>query len=100
MDRKERLRQQAIKEIEAFKQNICWVHGDQLIRGITEPSYGLPSGYDAKVQKRFPYHGLFVDLGCLAVPSDQTLGQTTNICPTCQKEAIVYLDSFEDEEEE
>ena len=55
---------------------------------------------DAEVQKRFPYHGLFVDLGCLAVPSDQTQGQTTNICPTCQKEAIVYLDSIEDEEEE
>ena len=100
MDRRERLRQQAIKEKEAFKQNKCWMHGDQLIRGITEPSYGLPSGYDAEVQKRFPYHGLFVDLGCLAVPADQTQGQTTNICPTCQKEAIVFLDSVEDEEEE
>mgnify|MGYP001395784044 FL=1 len=49
---------------------------------------------------RYPFHGLFVDLGCLAVPSDQTQGQTTNICPSCQKEAIVYLDSIEGEEEE
>ena len=95
----ERLERQR-KEIEGLSQNKCWIHGNQLIRGITEPSYGLPSGYDAEVQKRFPYHGLFVDLGCLAVPSDQTQGQTTNICPTCQKEAIVYLDSIEDEEEE
>tara|TARA_B100000575_G_C23041364_1_gene599382 strand:+ start:623 stop:838 length:216 start_codon:yes stop_codon:yes gene_type:complete len=54
MTRRERLKQQAIKEIEAFKQNKCWVHDDQLIRGITEPSYGLPSGYDAEVQKRYP----------------------------------------------
>ena len=95
----ERLERQR-KEIEGLSQNKCWVHGNELIRGITESSYGLPSGYALEIQYQFPYHGLFVDLGCLAVPSDQTQGQTTNICPTCQKEAIVYLDSIEDEEEE
>ena len=99
-ERRQRLQEQTIRELEALKKKKCWVHGDQLIRGITEPSYGIPSGYDAELQKYYPFHGLFVDLGCLAVPSDQTQGQTTNICPTCQKQAIVYLDSIEDEEEE
>jgi len=32
-------------------------------------------------------------------PSDQIQGQTTNICPACQKGAIAYLDSIEEEEE-
>ena len=100
MNRKQFLIEKTKKEILALRQNKCWVHGDDLIRGITEPSYGLPSGYHSEIQRQFPYHGLFVDLGCLAAPSDQTQGQTTNICPTCQKEAIVYLDSIEDEEEE
>lgn len=99
-ERRQRLKEQTIRQLEALKEKKCWVHGNQLIRGITEPSYGLPSGYDAEVQKRYPFHGLFVDLGCLAVPSDQTQGQTANICPICQKEAIVYLDSIEGEEEE
>ena len=89
-----------LKEMEGLKVNKCWIHGNDLIRGITEPSYGLPSGYHSEIQRQFPYHGLFVDLGCLAVPSDQFQGQTTNICSTCQKEAIVYLDGVEDGEEE
>ena len=99
-ERRQRLKEQMIRELEALREKKCWLHGDKMIRGITEPSYGIPSGYDAEVQKRYPYHGLFVDLGCLAVPSDQTQSQTINICPTCQKEAIVFLDSIEDEEEE
>ena len=99
-ERRQRLKEQMIKELEALKEKKCWVHGDQLIRGITEPSYGIPSGYDAEVQKRYPFHGLFVDLGCLAVPAYQKQGHTTNICPTCQKEAIVFLERIEDEEEE
>ena len=87
------------KEIDGLRRNKCWVHGDQLLRGITEPSYGLPSGYHSEVQRQFPFHGLFVDLGCLAVPSDQIQGQTTNICSTCQEEALFYLDSITEEEE-
>jgi len=95
LDRKERHR----KEIEGLRQNKCWVHGDELIRGITEPSYGLLSGYHIEVQRQFLYQFLYVDLGCLAVPNDQIQGKTTNICQTCQKGAIVYLDSIEEEEE-
>ncbi|MDC0545485.1 hypothetical protein OAO62_01450 [Gammaproteobacteria bacterium] len=100
MNRKQFLIEKTKKEILALRQNKCWVHGDDLIRGITEPSYGLPSGYHSEIQRQFPYHGLFVDLGCLAVPSDQIQGETTNICSTCQKEAIVFLDCIENEEEE
>ena len=99
MNRKERLERQK-KEIEALQQNKCWVHGNELIRGITEPSFGFPSGYDFEVKRLFPFHGLFVDLGCLAATSDQIQGQATNICSTCQKEAMVFLDSVEDEGEE
>ena len=94
-DRQERIK----KEITALRKNKCWVHDDDLIRGITEPSYGLPSGYHSEIQRQFPYHGLFVDLGCLAVPSDQIQGQPTNICSTCQAGAIDFLDSVEEEEE-
>ena len=93
-------KEQLKKEINALRQNICWVHGDDLLKGIAEPSFGIPSGYDSEVQKEFPFHGLFVDLGCLAVPSDKIQGQATNICSTCQKKAIVFLDRIEDEEEE
>ena len=53
-------RDKHLKEIEGLNLNKCWLHGDDLIRGITEPSYGLPSGYHSEVQKQFPYHGLFV----------------------------------------
>lgn len=94
-DRQERIK----KEITALRKNKCWVHDDDLIRGITEPSYGLPSGYHSEIQRQFPYHGLFVDLGCLAAPSDQIQGQTTNICSTCQEGAIAYLGSIEEEED-
>ena len=97
MNRKDRLERQR-REIEALQQNKCWVHGNELIRGITEPSYGFPSGYDFEVQRQFPYHGLYVDLGCLAVTADKIQGQTTNICPNCQEGARIYLDSIEEEE--
>jgi len=93
-DREERIK----KEIIALRQNKCWVHGNELIRGITEPSFGFPSGNDFEVKRQFPFHGLYVDLGCLAVPSDQIQGQTTNICSSCQEGAIAYLDSIEEEE--
>ena len=91
--------QRLIKEITALKENKCWVHGEELIRGITKPSYGFPSGYDFEVKRQFPYHGLYEDLGCLAVPTNQIEGHPTNICPTCQKGARAYLDSIEEEEE-
>ena len=94
-DRQERIK----KEITDLRKNKCWVHNDDLIRGITEPSYGLPSGYNSEIQRQFPYHGLFVDLGCLAVPSDQIQGQLTNICSTCQEGARAYMDNIEEEEE-
>ena len=94
-DRQERIK----KEITALRKNKCWVHNDDLIRGITEPSYGLPSGYNSEIQRQFPYHGLFVDLGCLAVPSDRIQGQLTNICSTCQEGARAYIDNIEEEEE-
>ena len=71
------------------------VHGDDLLKGIAEPSYGIPSGYDSEVQKRFPFHGLFVDLGCLAASSDQAKGQIVNVCPTCKKEALIHLEAAE-----
>ena len=90
-------KEQLKREINALRQNICWVHGDALLKGIAEPSYGIPSGYDSEAQKQFPYHGLFVDLGCLAVPSDQTKGQVINVCPTCKKEALIYLEAAENE---
>ena len=54
-----------LKQIKALKENKCWVHGDELMRGVTEPSYGLPSGYHSEAQKQFPYHGLFVDFSAL-----------------------------------
>lgn len=90
-------REENLKEIDGLRRNKCWIHGDDLIRGITEPSYGLPSGYHSEVKKQFPYHGLFVDLGCLAVPSNQIQGQPTNICSTCQAGAIHFLDSIEEQ---
>ena len=90
-------KEQLKREINALQKNICWVHGDNLSKGIAEPSYGIPAGYDSEVQKQFPFHGLFVDLGCLAVPSDQTKGQVTNVCPTCKKRALIYLGAFENE---
>lgn len=99
LTRKQILQEKIKREITALRQNKCWVHGEELIRGITEPSYGLPSGYHSEVQNQFPFHGLFVDLGCLAVPSDQIQGQPTNICSTCQEGARAYLDNIEEEEE-
>jgi hypothetical protein len=90
-------KEQLKKEINALRQNICWVHGDDLLKGIAEPSFGIPSGYDSEVQKEFPFHGLFVDLGCLADTSDQTKGQVTNVCPTCKKKALIYLEAVEGE---
>ena len=99
MNRKQYLNEKTKKEIQALRQNKCWVHGNELIRGITESSFGFPSGNDFEVKRQFPFHGLYVDLGCLAVPSDQTQGQTTNICSTCQEGAIAYLGSIEDEED-
>ena len=42
-------KEQLKREINALRQNICWVHGDALLKGIAEPSYGIPSGYDSKV---------------------------------------------------
>tara|TARA_Y100000389_G_C17039873_1_gene307596 strand:+ start:96 stop:377 length:282 start_codon:yes stop_codon:yes gene_type:complete len=90
-------KEQLKKEINALRQNICWVHGDDLLKGIAEPSYGIPSGYDSEVQKEFPFHGLFVDLGCLAATSDQIKGQVTNVCPTCKKKALIYLEAVESE---
>ena len=99
MNRKEYLREKTKREISALRQNKCWVHGNYLVRGITKPSFGFPSGYDFEVKRQFPFHGLYVDLGCLAVPSDQIQGQTTNICSTCQAGAIDFLDSVEEEEE-
>ena len=90
-------KEQLKREIYALRQNICWVHGDDLLRGIAEPSYGIPSGYESEVQKQYPFHGLFVDLGCLAALSDQTKGQVVNVCPTCKKEALIYLETHENE---
>ena len=78
-------KEQLKKEIYALRQNICWVHGDDLLKGIAEPGYGIPSGHESEVQKQLPFHGLFVDLGYLAVPSDQTKGQVINVCPTWKK---------------
>ena len=88
-------KEQLKREIYALRQNICRVHGDDLLKGIAEPSYGIPSGYDSEVQKQYPFRGLFVDLGCLAAPSDQTKGQVVNVCPTCKKEALIYLETHE-----
>ena len=99
MSRHQEILERQRREMKALQQNKCWVHGTQLIRGITEPSFGFPSGYDFEVKRQFPFHGLFVDLGCLAVSSDQIQGQTTNICPACQEGAIAYLDGIEEEEE-
>ena len=70
---------------------------EMILKGIAEPSYGIPSGYNSEVQKQYPFHGLFVDLGCLAAPSDQTKGQVVNVCPTCKKEALIYLETDENE---
>ena len=44
-------KEQLKREINALRQNTCWVHGDALLKGIAEPSYGIPSGYDSKAQK-------------------------------------------------
>ena len=90
-------KEQLKREINALRKNICWVHGDATLKGIAEPSYGIPSGYESEEQKQFPFHGLFVDLGCLAVTSDQTKGQVINVCPTCKKEALIYLEAAENE---
>ena len=51
-------KEQLKREINALRKNICWVHGDNLSKGIAEPSYGIPAGYDSEVQKQFPFHGL------------------------------------------
>ena len=90
-------KEQLKREINALRQNICWVHGDDLLKGIAEPSYGIPSGYDSEVQKRFPFHGLFVDLGCLAASSDQAKGQISpaDIAKTITEMFTYYLPGVE-----
>ena len=99
MNKSQEIRERQRKELEALSQNKCWIHGDELTRVMTEPSYGFPSGYDFEVQRRYPYHGLYVDLGCLPLPIEKREEQPTNMCPTCRTEALTYLESIEEEEE-
>ena len=55
MNKSQEIRERQRKELEALSQNKCWIHGDELTRVMTEPSYGFPSGYDFEVQRRYPY---------------------------------------------
>ena len=92
LNRKERLQ----KELESLRSKECYLHGDTLVRSITEPSYGYPSEQVMVAKQKFPFHGLFVEMGCLAIPSDERQGQKTLMCPTCNKEAKQYFVSLEE----
>ena len=99
MNRRQEIQERQRKEMEALSQIMCCIHGDELTRVMAEPSYGFPSGNDFEVQRLYPYHGLYVDLGCLPLPLENREEQSTNMCPTCRTEALSYLDGIEEEEE-
>ena len=87
IERKERLQ----KELESLRNNQCYLHGDSFVRSITEPSYGYPSEQVMVAKQKFPFHGLFVEMGCIASPSNERQGQKTLMCPTCNNEARKYF---------
>lgn len=94
MNRKEKLNEKFKKEIQALKKGVCWVHGDSLVKELAEPSYGFPSGLDFELKEKYPFHALFVDMGCLASANDQELQMTTK-CISCNKKARIFLNSIE-----
>jgi hypothetical protein len=96
MDRKEFLEQKFQKELQARKEGRCWVHGDKLLQSITEPFEGYPSKTIREIDSLYPFHALFVHVGCMPLASDQTHGQQTTICPSCNREASRYLESLEE----
>jgi hypothetical protein len=91
LNRKERLQ----KELESLRSKECYLHGDTLVRSITEPSYGYPSEQVMVAKQKFPFHGLFVEMGCIASPSDERQGQKTLMCPSCNNEARKYFKNLE-----
>ena len=97
MDRKEILKEKLQKELQARKEGRCWIHGDKLLRSITEPFEGYPSETIRKIDRLYPFHALFVHVGCMPLTSDQIHGQQTTICPSCNKEASKYLETLDDD---
>ena len=97
MDRKEILKEKLQKKLQARKEGRCWIHGDKLLRSITEPFEGYPSETIREIDRLYPFHALFVHVGCMPLTSDQIHGQQTTICPSCNKEASKYLETLDDD---
>ena len=84
------------KNFEDLKRNQCWVHGDKLQITITQPFEGFPADHMRQIDKEFPFHALYVHVGCMPLTSNEAHGQRTSMCPTCNKFALQFLQDIED----
>ena len=83
-------------KFEVLKRNQCWVHGDKLQIAITEPFEGFPADHMRQMDADFPFHALYVHVGCMPLTSNEINGQRTSMCPTCNKFALQFLQDIED----
>ena len=84
------------KNFEDLKRNQCWVHGDKLQITITQPFEGFPADHMRQIDKEFPFHALYVHVGCMPLTSNEVHGQRTSMCLTCNKFALQFLQDIED----
>ena len=84
------------KNFEDLKRNQCWVHGDKLHITITEPFEGFPADHIRHIDKEYPFHALYVHVGCMPLTSNEIHGQRTSMCPTCNKFALQFLQDIVD----
>ncbi len=97
MTRADFIKEKLRKELASLKQGKCWVHGDKLQIAITEPFEGFPADHIRKIDSEFPFHALYVHVGCMPLTSNDAHGQRTSMCPACNKEASRYLDQLDDD---
>ena len=83
-------------KFEVLKRNQCWIHGDKLQIAITEPFEGFPADHMRQMDADFPFHALYVHVGCMPLTSNEIHGQRTSMCPTCNKFALQFLQDIED----
>ena len=84
------------KNFEDLKRNQCWIHGDKLQITITQPFEGFTADHMRQIDKEFPFHALYVNVGCMPLTSNEAHGQRTSMCPTCNKFALQFLQDIED----
>jgi hypothetical protein len=96
MTRAEIIKEKLRKELASLRKGKCWIHGDKLQITITQPFEGFPADHMRKIDKEFPFHALYVHVGCMPLTSNEAHGQRTSMCLTCNKFALQFLQDIED----